>query len=111
MAGARASWCFLGLGNWFGSVTTCRLKRVVEAQRRTPRRICVVRKVGAPVCATAFLTAQGSDHDHQTDNRGVARGMLRNRKRVEGAGGRAQAFAVTQHASGARQDRTDRSWI
>src|SRR5712671_2015262 len=98
MAGARASWRSFGLGNWFGNAITRSLKRVVEAQRRTPRKIFVVRKVGAPVCTAAFLAAQGSDHDHQTNHRGIACGMLRDRKRIEGAGSRAQAFAVTQHA-------------
>src|SRR3984957_4866493 len=105
------SWRSLGLGYWFGGEVPRGLQRVVEAQYRTPREICVLRKVGASVCATAFLTAQSGDHDHQASDRGVARSTLRDRKRIERAGGRAQSLAVTQHAGVLRQDRTDQSWI
>src|SRR5580704_16022217 len=107
MAGARASRRSLGLGYWFRGAVPRSLQCVVEAQYRTPRKVGVLRKVAAAVRATAFLTAQSGDHDHQPGNRGVARGMLRDRKRIESPGGRAQSFAVTQHAGVARQDRTD----
>jgi hypothetical protein len=57
----------------------------------------VVWKVDASVRTTAFLSVQGSDHDHQTNQRGVTRGILRDRKRIERASGCAQTLAVSQY--------------
>ena len=73
-----------------------------------PRKMRTVWKVGARVRAAAFLTAQGGHHDHQADDRGVACSVLRDRKRIERAGGCAQTFAIAQYAGGPGQDRKRR---